>query len=140
MQLKIANLADVHLHIRARGASEFLSPDFSGGTKKDGIIDWDPGVEGVLCGEAAMSAQSDHDGERHLGGDETLYLISGRMRLWLEQEDGSRREFALNAGEAVLVPQGIWHGLIADEPSRFLFIGGGRTQIRIDEPANSHSG
>lgn len=126
-----ARLADIHLHIRARGPSEFVTPDFTTGTRADGIVDWDPGVEGVLCGEGNMTSSSDHDGERHLGGDEILYLISGRLRVWFEQEDGSREHTVLAPGEALIVPQGIWHGIIADEPARFLFIGGGRTQIRL---------
>jgi quercetin dioxygenase-like cupin family protein len=129
--VKIAKLSETHLHFRMRGASEFLVPDFSGGTKQDGVIDWDPGLEGALCGEALMTGESDHAGERHLDGDEILYLISGSMRLMLFPEDGPPMATPLKPGEAVIVPRGIWHRIEADEPSRFLFMGGGHTQIRL---------
>jgi mannose-6-phosphate isomerase-like protein (cupin superfamily) len=95
------------------------------------VVDWDPRVDGILCGESTMTAGSDHKGERHLDGDEVLYVISGRMRLILEPENEPAAEVALSAGEAVLVPCGVWHRLSVEEPSRFIFMGGGRAQIRI---------
>lgn len=124
-------LADVHLHIRRQGKSEVRAADFSGGIMKDGIIDWDPGVDGILCGESAMTTSSDHQGERHLDGDEVLYLISGRMQVILEPDDAPSATVEIAPGEAVLVPCGVWHRLHVHEPSRLIFMGGGRTQIRF---------
>jgi mannose-6-phosphate isomerase-like protein (cupin superfamily) len=123
--------SEVHLHVRVRGPSEIRPAAFSGGTMTDGIVDWDPKVDGVLCGEGEVATHSDHNGERHLDGDEVLYLISGRMQLILEPDNAPVSEVELLPGEAVLVPRGVWHRLRAREPSRFIFIGGGRTQIRI---------
>jgi uncharacterized protein YjlB len=49
----------------------------------------------------------------------------------LEPDNAPPCEVEFSAGEAVLVPCGVWHRLHAREPSRFIFIGGGRTQIRV---------
>ncbi len=123
-------LSETHVHLRARGAAEFVPRDFSKVTQNGATIVWDPGVDGILAGEGELSKSSEHAGERHLDGDEVLYLVSGAMRLSLELDDGSTVEVPLRHGQAVIVPQGVWHRLIVDEPIRLLFFGGGRTEIR----------
>jgi mannose-6-phosphate isomerase-like protein (cupin superfamily) len=129
-QPKVVTLSEAHVHIRSRGPAEFRPPDFTNVTKHAETIVWDPAVDGILGGEGALSESSDHAGERHLDADEVLYLISGAMRLSLELDDGSTAEVPLSHGQAVIVPQGVWHRLIVDEPIRLLFFGGGRTEIR----------
>jgi mannose-6-phosphate isomerase-like protein (cupin superfamily) len=125
-------LSEAHLHLQLHGPSGFLPMQFGSVEHRGGnVILWDPGVPGLVGGEGEMSADSDHDGERHLDGDELLYLISGAMRLLLEFEDGSTSEVPLRAGEALLVPRGVWHRLLPSEPSRLLFFGGGRTEVRL---------
>ena len=128
-KLRVVTLSEVHVHIRPRGSAEFLAEDFSNVTKLADSMVWDPAVDGILWGESRQDASGDHGGERHLDADEVLYLISGAFRLSLELDDG-RAEVAVKAGEAVIVPQAIWHRLIVDEPCRYLFFGGGRTEIR----------
>lgn len=91
---------------------------------------WDPGLEGVYGGEGFLQESPDQPGERHLDSDELLYLISGRMRLQLDEPDESTAEVSLRPGEAVIVPQGQWHRLIIDEPTRYLWFGSGRTELR----------
>lgn len=83
----------------------------------------------MLSAAATMEEDGDHHGERHLDGDEVLYLFAGAMRLSLELGGGTV-EVPVKAGEAVAVPRGVWHRLLIDEPAHFLFIGGGRTEIR----------
>jgi mannose-6-phosphate isomerase-like protein (cupin superfamily) len=87
-------------------------------------------VDGILAGEGELSKSSEHAGERHLDGDEVLYLVSGAMRLSLELDEGGTTEIPLDQGQAVIVPQGVWHRLIIDAPIRLLYFGGGRTEIR----------
>ncbi len=128
-QPRVVTLSEVHVHIRPRGSAEFLPGDFSNVTKLADSMVWDPAVDGILWGESRQDASGDHGGERHLDADEVLYLISGAFRLSLELGDG-RAEVPVKAGEAVIVPQGIWHRLIVDEPCHYLFFGGGRTEIR----------
>lgn len=127
---KAMTLSETHLHIRPRGPAEFLPKDFSNATKHGDIINWDPGVDGILGGEEYVTGNSSHGGERHLDADEVLYLISGGLRLSLNFDDGSAAEVSIRAGEAIIVPKGVWHRIIVDEPSRLLFFGGGRTEIR----------
>lgn len=38
-------------------------------------------VEGATFGVASMSRNAPHGGERHLDGDEVLYVVSGRIRV-----------------------------------------------------------
>jgi mannose-6-phosphate isomerase-like protein (cupin superfamily) len=128
-QPKVVTLSEVHVHIRPRGSAEFLPKDFGNVTKLAKTMVWDPAVEGILWGESRQDDSGDHGGERHLDADEVLYLISGAFRLSLELDDG-RAEVPVKAGEAVIVPRGIWHRLIVDEPCHYLFFGGGRTEIR----------
>jgi quercetin dioxygenase-like cupin family protein len=127
---KIGPISELRLQIRQYGSAEFI-PKRSGQTERHGnVIAWDPQIEGVLCGECTMDRSGDHDGERHLDGDEVLYLISGSIRVVL-MDGADTIEAPVHAGEAILVPREVWHRIVVDEPAKFLFIGGGRTEIRI---------
>ena len=127
---KPVTLSQVHVHMRRNGPAEFLAKDFSNVKRHGSTMIWDPGVDGILGGESDQGAGSDRDGERHLDGDEVLYLISGAMRLTLERDNGEKAEVGIQAGQAVVVPQNVWHRVTLEEPSRYLFFGGGRTEIR----------
>ncbi len=129
LQPRVVTFSDVHVHIRPRGSAEFLPKDFSNVTRLADTIVWNPAVDGIVCGESRQDHSGSHGGERHLDADEVLYLISGAFRLSLERDDG-RVEIPVKAGEAVIVPMGIWHRLLVDEPCRYLYFGGGRTEIR----------
>jgi hypothetical protein len=48
----------------------------------------------------------------------------------LAGEGQPERRVMLEENQATLVPQGAWHRLAIDEPCRYLFLGGGRTEIR----------
>ena len=127
---KVGPISQMRIQIRQHGSSEFI-PGRSGQTERRGdLIAWDPQIEGVLCGECTMHQSGDHGGERHLDGHEVLYLISGSIRVVLM--DGTDTiEVPVQTGEAILVPREVWHRIVVDEPAKFLFIGGGRTEIRL---------
>ncbi len=59
--------------------------------------------------------------ERHPAGDEVVLVISGQVQLVVES-DGAESRTELNAGEAVLVPQGLWHTADVVTPALVLHI------------------
>jgi mannose-6-phosphate isomerase-like protein (cupin superfamily) len=67
-----------------------------------------------------------HGGEVHPDGDEFLYVVSGTMRLILDDGDeqgvGAETEVLLRPGEAYIVPRGVWHRLVAVEPSYLVHV------------------
>lgn len=70
-----------------------------------------PVVDGLSIGIARMSQPPPHAGERHLDGDELLYLIAGRALVVLETEAGEER-IELVPGRAIIVPRGLWHRVV----------------------------
>lgn len=59
--------------------------------------------------------------EMHPLADELLILAAGAIDVKLD-EDGEERTIALEAGEAAIVPRGVWHRLVMRRPGRLLFI------------------
>jgi len=62
-----------------------------------------------------------HGGEMHPDGDEFLYVVRGTMELVLDDGDkdtvGATTHVVLRTGDAYVVPRGVWHRLVATEPS-----------------------
>src|SRR6267143_4872686 len=92
--------------------------------RPDGVAEVPPGgkgshpdVEGWLVGEARMTRPPPHGGERHVDGDELLYLISGSVRVSLDHDVKDPEIVTLRPGDAFVVPHGIWHRVLVDEPS-----------------------
>jgi mannose-6-phosphate isomerase-like protein (cupin superfamily) len=59
--------------------------------------------------------------EMHPAGDEVVVLLSGAVTFVLEEAAGERR-VALKPHQACVVPRGVWHRAIVDEPGAALFI------------------
>jgi mannose-6-phosphate isomerase-like protein (cupin superfamily) len=57
----------------------------------------------------------------HPDGDELLFLVSGAVSVRLELPDGDRT-VDLGAGDALVVPQGVWHKITLREPGRLIHI------------------
>jgi mannose-6-phosphate isomerase-like protein (cupin superfamily) len=70
--------------------------------------------------------------EMHPAGDELLVLVSGKIAVVLD--DGTaRRKASMKAGEALIVPRGVWHTLEIAEPGDLLAITrGAGTEVRDD--------
>jgi quercetin dioxygenase-like cupin family protein len=85
------------------------------------------------AGEAFMRESSRHGGERHVDGDELVYGVSGSAGLSFDGDD-ERSDVSLHAGDAVVVPRGVWHRVLIVEPSRLLFFGTGTTEVRRSPP------
>jgi mannose-6-phosphate isomerase-like protein (cupin superfamily) len=78
-------------------------------------------IDGVTIGAPMLMGDAPHDGEMHPDGDEILFLVSGAVTVRLELPDGDRT-VELGAGDAVVVPQGIWHLITLREPGRLVHI------------------
>lgn len=79
-----------------------------------------PAVDGLSVGVAVMDRPPPHAGERHLDGDELLYLIAGRATLVLERAEGEER-VELAAGGACIVPRGLWHRVVPHGEATLLY-------------------
>ena len=77
-------------------------------------------VEGMTFGVAVMSENAPHGGERHLGGDEVLYLIDGRAKLIFT--DDPEPDVDLMPGDVVIVPKGLWHRVEILEPCHLVYL------------------
>lgn len=66
----------------------------------------------------ADSATGGHS-EIHPNGDEVHVCVSGEMSAILEH-DGGDEVTDFSAGQACVIPRGVWHRLVAREPSRVL--------------------
>jgi mannose-6-phosphate isomerase-like protein (cupin superfamily) len=78
-------------------------------------------IDGFTVGAPELTGDSPHDGEMHPDGDELLYLISGAVTVTLELADGDRL-VDLGAGDAIVVPKGVWHQITMREPGRLIHI------------------
>ena len=123
------NLTEAYMHVLPSGAAEALPKSIGSTDSGNDSVVWDPQLDGVLVGQADVSTSSRHHGERHLDGDEVVCLLSGSVTLALEDGD-ARKDVVLEPGLAVVVPQGVWHRLLVEQPSRLLFFSTGRTEVR----------
>ncbi len=89
------------------------------------LLEWSdgppPNADGYTVSAPLLTADPPHRGEMHPDGDELLYLVSGRVNVALEEPDGERI-VTVRAGEAFVVPRGMWHRVAIQEPSRLVHI------------------
>jgi mannose-6-phosphate isomerase-like protein (cupin superfamily) len=95
-------------------------------------------IDGYTIGAVACPVgPGPHAGEVHPDGDEFLHVVSGAMELVLDDGDqhavGVETHVVLRAGDAYVVPRGVWHRVEALEPSYLVHVtpgprGGYRTR------------
>jgi len=94
-------------------------------TGKSELIPNRPGppsrIDGFTVGAPLMTRNAPHGGEMHPDGDEIVFLISGRVKVVLEDSEPPR-EVELAPGQAIVVPRGVWHRVLLGEPSQILHI------------------
>ena len=78
-------------------------------------------IDGFTIGAPRITGDAPHDGEVHPDGDELLYLISGAVTVTLELAGGDVL-VDLGAGDAVVVPKGVWHKITMREPGQLIHI------------------
>ncbi len=78
-------------------------------------------IAGFTVGAPLMMRPAPHAGEMHPDGDELLFVISGHVSVLLE-EPGAHRLLELRPGQALVVPRGVWHRVVPNEPSQLVHI------------------
>ena len=91
------------------------------------LMDWPAGgpprIDGFTVGAPFLTPgrEPPHAGEMHPDGDELLYLVSGRILVRLELEAGAR-DTEVRAGQALVVPRGVWHRIFIEEPGQLVHV------------------
>ena len=113
------DLATTFVHLRDGGDAEAVkvTPSFWRGSAAGIVYDR---VVGAFEFTSAKDLHSSMQ-EMHPLADELLILASGAIDVNLE-EAGVERTIALEAGQAAIVPRGVWHRLVMRRPGRLLFI------------------
>jgi mannose-6-phosphate isomerase-like protein (cupin superfamily) len=78
-------------------------------------------IEGYTVGAPFVTDDGPHGGERHPDGDELVYLVSGRIQVQLELDDGHRM-VDVEPGQAIVIPQGVWHRIFTRQPGQIVHI------------------
>jgi mannose-6-phosphate isomerase-like protein (cupin superfamily) len=78
-------------------------------------------IDGFTVGAPMLTSDAPHDGEVHPDGDELLYMVSGSVAVRLELSEGDRT-VQLDAGDALVVPKGVWHRVTLREPGQLIHI------------------
>ncbi len=78
-------------------------------------------IDGFTVGAPELTGDSPHDGEVHPDGDELLFLVSGAVSVRLELPEG-HRAVEMGAGDALVVPQGVWHRITLRDPGRLVHV------------------
>jgi mannose-6-phosphate isomerase-like protein (cupin superfamily) len=95
------------------------------------IVSCPPGppkrIDGYTVGVIPnLEGPSPHRGEVHPDGDELLYLVSGAVEVVFDDGDeqtiGAETTVVLRAGDAVVVPRGVWHQVRVIEPAYFVHV------------------
>jgi mannose-6-phosphate isomerase-like protein (cupin superfamily) len=114
------DLSRTFVHLRDGGDAEAveLTPAFwrecsSGQRTYDRLV----GVFEFRSSEDLHSSMQ----EMHPEADELLFLISGAVDVLLQESD-TERTVSLAAGQAAIVPRGVWHRLVMRQAGRLLVI------------------
>jgi mannose-6-phosphate isomerase-like protein (cupin superfamily) len=104
----------VHLHEGGDAEPVNLTPSFWSAEQRDGL------VFGAFDFASSRDLHSSTQ-EMHPAADEVLLLVSGALEIVLD-EGATQRVIALTAGQAAIVPRGVWHHLEMREPGRLVFV------------------
>jgi mannose-6-phosphate isomerase-like protein (cupin superfamily) len=120
------DLSQTHVHLglgaRATPIEDFQwTPEFLQRYGSDFASDGDEGR--IVC--LVRQSETWDSWERHPAGEEVVVLLSGRVDLIQDLDDGPRR-IEMRPGEAMVNPTGVWHTADVIEPGDGLFITPGR--------------
>ncbi len=92
---------------------------------------------GMAVSIMEMNNDAPHDGEMHPDGDEVIYVLEGRFSLRLGLNEPAYIEVA--AGQAVVIPKGVWHKIHVLAPCRLVTVVPG-PRIEYKLPTNFSPG
>jgi mannose-6-phosphate isomerase-like protein (cupin superfamily) len=131
MSGKVFRLSEYPAHL-GLGARVIVQERFTG------AMDWyerygertaGDGADGRLVSLHTFSAPWD-GWEMHPSGDELVVCVHGRITL-LQELDGRTHALALEAGDAVINPPGVWHTAdVAGEATALFVTAGMGTEVR----------
>ncbi|HST25717.1 MAG TPA: cupin domain-containing protein [Gaiellaceae bacterium] len=77
------------------------------------------GAERIMTVEAVFLPGKCHDFHRHPNQEEVIYVLSGQLEQWVEEE-----RCQLGPGDAVVIPAAVVHASfnVSDEPARIIAI------------------
>ncbi len=125
----IVDLSTTFIHLGDGGGAEpvTVTPSFWGGSAGK-LYDRLVGVFDFNSSKDLHSSMQ----EMHPEADEMLFLVSGTVDVVLQKAD-AERTIALEAGQAAIVPRGVWHRLVMRHPGRLRFINS-RTGMQSRNP------
>jgi len=85
----------------------------------------------------AIKASGKDHWERHLTGDELIYILDGTVSLEIVCDDGPPNSFELRAGTIAVIPQGAWHRFHSSEGATQMAatpFPGENIEVDIDDP------
>jgi mannose-6-phosphate isomerase-like protein (cupin superfamily) len=122
----VLDLSQTFVHLTNRGDAEpvELTPSFWRESSSRPLYDRLVGAFDFDSSEDLHSSMQ----EMHPEADELLFVVSGAIDVVL-QEAEAERTIPLEAGQAAIVPRGVWHRLVMRQPGKLLFINS-RTGMR----------
>jgi mannose-6-phosphate isomerase-like protein (cupin superfamily) len=88
------------------------TPEATAADRTGSVARLAPYRDGLLL---AIKASGKDHWERHLTGDELIYVIDGNATVEIVCDDGPPRSFPLRTGTLAVIPQGAWHRFLSAE-------------------------
>jgi mannose-6-phosphate isomerase-like protein (cupin superfamily) len=110
------------------------SPQSTAADRKGSVARLASYRDGLLL---AIKASGKDHWERHLTGDELIFILDGTATLEVVCDDGPPKSFALRAGMLAVIPQGTWHRFLSPEGNTHLGatpFPGETVELDVDDP------
>jgi len=111
MEAKKPSIVDLNAEL-AKLTMFRRAPQSTAADRKESVADLASYRDGLLL---AIKASGRDHWERHLTGDELVYIIDGSATLEIVCDDGPPQSYPLRAGMIAVIPQGAWHRLLSSE-------------------------
>ena len=77
---------------------------------------------GTLISYGVSSGAPSRSWEMHPKGEEILVILDGSPKIFFEHPDGHTESMTASAGDAMIVPRGVWHRTESQAGWRILYI------------------